>query len=59
MLGWFVRRRHRDVDARLVSVMVGVFVVESCWVDGRDRLGQIREEWYGWLRHWCSFRWVG
>lgn len=43
MLSWLVRRRHRDVDARLGLVMVGDLVVESGWVDDRD-LGQIREE---------------
>lgn len=44
MLSWLVRRRHRDVDARLGSVIVGVFVVESGWMGGRDLLGQLREE---------------
>lgn len=68
MLSWFVRRRHRGVDARLGSVIVGcisvifvIFVIECCWVDGRDLLDQIRGvalyRW--WLRHWRSFLWVG
>lgn len=64
MLSWFVRRRHKDVDVRLGSVMVGcvfvVFAIESWWADGRD-LAQIRgaELYRWWLRHWRSFRWVG